>query len=97
MDLTATEYAVLYELAGHAPKALTHSVLQQRVWGPERVGEAWLWAENRRRVGQTQAVAGIVQARTFRAPEVSPEVPNVPGVWNSSMAIECIHGNTAKT
>lgn len=39
----------------------------------------------------------IVQARTFRAPEVSPEVPNVPGVWNSSMAIECIHGNTAKT
>ncbi len=42
VDLTATEYAVLYELAVHAPRVLTHSVLLQRVWGPERVGEAWL-------------------------------------------------------
>ena len=40
--LTATEYAVLYELAVHAPRVLTHSVLLQRVWGPERVGEPWL-------------------------------------------------------
>ena len=42
VDLTATEYAVLYELAVHAPRVLTHSVLLQRVWGPHRVGEAWL-------------------------------------------------------
>ncbi len=42
VDLTATEYAVLYELAVHAPRVLTHSVLLQRVWGPERVGEPWL-------------------------------------------------------
>ena len=42
VDLTATEYAVLYELAVHAPRVLTHSVLLQRVWGPQRVGEAWL-------------------------------------------------------
>ena len=42
VELTATEYAVLYELAVHAPRVLTHSVLLQRVWGPERVGEAWL-------------------------------------------------------
>ncbi len=42
LDLTATEYAVLYELAVHAPRVLTHSVLLQRVWGPERVGEPWL-------------------------------------------------------
>ena len=41
-ELTPTEYAVLYELAVHAPRVLTHSVLLQRVWGPERVGEAWL-------------------------------------------------------
>ena len=40
--LTATEYAVLYELAVHAPRVLTHRVLLQRVWGPERVGEPWL-------------------------------------------------------
>ena len=42
VELTATEYAVLYELAVHAPRTLTHAVLLQRVWGPERVGEAWL-------------------------------------------------------
>ncbi len=42
VDLTATEYAVLYELAVHAPRVLTHDVLLQRVWGPERVGESWL-------------------------------------------------------
>ena len=42
VELTATEYAVLYELAVHAPRVLTHTVRLQRVWGPERVGEAWL-------------------------------------------------------
>ena len=42
VELTATEYAVLYELAVHAPRVLTHATLLQRVWGPERIGEAWL-------------------------------------------------------
>ena len=42
VKMTATEYALLYELAVHAPRVLTHSVLLQRVWGPERVDEAWL-------------------------------------------------------
>ncbi|MCY3783203.1 MAG: ATP-binding protein [Chloroflexi bacterium] len=42
VELTATEYAVLYELAVHARRVLTHSVLLQRVWGPERVGDPWL-------------------------------------------------------
>ena len=42
VDLTATEYAVLYELTVHAPRVLTHAVLLQRVWGPEKVGEPWL-------------------------------------------------------
>ena len=42
MELTATEYAVLYQLAIHAPRVLSQSVLLQRVWGPERLGEGWL-------------------------------------------------------
>ncbi len=42
VDLTNTEYAVLYQLAVQAPKVLTHSLMLQRVWGPERVGEGWL-------------------------------------------------------
>ena len=42
VDLTATEYALLYELAVHAPRVQSHNVLLQRVWGPERVGESYL-------------------------------------------------------
>ena len=41
VQLTATEYALLYELAVHAGRMLTHDVLLQRVWGPERTGEPW--------------------------------------------------------
>ena len=42
VELTATEYAVLYELSASAPRVLTHNVLLQRAWGPERIGEPWL-------------------------------------------------------
>ena len=42
VELTATEYAVLYELSVHAPRVLSHTILLQRVWGPEKVGEPWL-------------------------------------------------------
>ncbi len=42
VELTATEYAVLYELSVHAPRTLTQTVLLQRIWGPEKVGESWL-------------------------------------------------------
>ena len=42
VELTATEYAVLYELTVHAPRTLTHAMLLQRVWGPEGVGRPWL-------------------------------------------------------
>ena len=42
VELTATEYAVLYELAVHAPRVLNQRVLLQRVWGPERIGEGGL-------------------------------------------------------
>ena len=41
-ELTPTEYAVLYQLSVHAPRVLTHSVLLQQVWGPQRIGEGWL-------------------------------------------------------
>ncbi len=45
VNLTSTEFAVLYELAVHSPRVLTHSVLLHRVWGPERIGDAWLLRE----------------------------------------------------
>ena len=42
MELSVTEYAVLCELAVHTPRVLNHSVLLQRVWSLEKVGESWL-------------------------------------------------------
>ena len=42
VPLTATEYAVLYELSANPRRVLTHNVLLQRIWGPERTGEPWL-------------------------------------------------------
>ena len=42
VELTATEYAVLYHLSTGAPRVVTHNLLLQRVWGPERLGEPWL-------------------------------------------------------
>ncbi len=50
VELTATEYAVLYELTVHAPRTLTHTVLLQRIWGPEKVGEPWLVRDMVRRL-----------------------------------------------
>ena len=42
VELTNTEYEVLYQLAAQAPRVITHGLLIQRVWGPERVGEGSL-------------------------------------------------------
>ena len=40
--LSATEYKLLYELATHAGRVLTHEQILHRVWGPEYSGEAEL-------------------------------------------------------
>ena len=45
LELTPTEYSLLYELSVHAGRVLTHDHLLQRVWGPERMGEPWLVRE----------------------------------------------------
>jgi PAS domain S-box-containing protein len=39
VSLSATEYKLLYELATHAGRVLTHDQLLQRVWGSEYEGE----------------------------------------------------------
>ncbi len=41
-SLSATEYKLLYELATHAGRVLTHDQVLHRVWGPEYAGEAEL-------------------------------------------------------
>ena len=45
VELTPTEYGLLYELSVHAGRVLTHDHLLQRVWRPERIGEPWLVRE----------------------------------------------------
>ena len=42
VELTATEYALLYELSVNIGRVLTHDQLLQRVWGMERTGEPGL-------------------------------------------------------
>ena len=46
------------------PRVLTHGVLLQRVWGPERVGEPWLIRDVvkrvRRKLGETAASARFI-------------------------------------
>ena len=45
VELTPTEYGLLYELSVHVGRVLTHDHLLQRVWGPARIGEPWLVRE----------------------------------------------------
>lgn len=42
VSLSATEYKLLYELATHAGRVLTHDQVLQRVWGSEYQGETGL-------------------------------------------------------
>ena len=42
VELTATEYAVLYELSAHAPTVLTHDQMLVRVWGGGHSGDSGL-------------------------------------------------------
>lgn len=42
VQLTATEFRLLCELAGSAGHVLTHDLLLQRIWGPEIVGDTRL-------------------------------------------------------
>ena len=75
VELTNTEYAVLYQLAVQAPRVVTHGLLLQRVWGPERVGEGWLLRDVvmrlRRKLGDTAANPRYI----FTEPRVGYWVP----------------------
>ena len=42
VELTATEYDMLFELSVNAGRVLTHEYLMRRVWGPDNSGDAGL-------------------------------------------------------
>ncbi len=75
VELTATEYAVLYELGAHAPRVLNHSVLLQRVWGPERVGEGWLVRDVVKRLRRKLGDAAADPRYIFTEPRVGYWMP----------------------
>ena len=70
VDLTATEYAVLYQLAVHAPRVLAHRVLLQRVWGAGRVGESWLVRDVVKRLRRKLGDAAANPIYIFTEPRV---------------------------
>ncbi len=75
VELTATEYAVLYELAAHAPRVLTHNVLLHRVWGPERVGEPWLVRDVIKRLRRKLGDSADSPDYIFTEPRVGYRMP----------------------
>ena len=75
VELTATEYAVLHELAAHAPRVLTHSALLHRVWGPERVGEPWLVRDVIKRLRRKLGDAVDNPKYIFTEPRVGYRMP----------------------
>ena len=75
VNLTATEYAVLYELAVNAPRVLTHRVLLQRVWGPERIGEAWLVRDVVKRIRQKIGDSATNSKYIFTEPRIGYRMP----------------------
>ena len=84
VELTATEYAVLYQLAAQAPKVLTHGLLLSRVWGPERASEGWLLRnvvkKLRRKLGDDAADPQVHRHRATGG------VPDGGGGWGGRTA-----------
>ena len=76
VDLTATEYNLLHELAANAPRVLTHNALLHRVWGPERVGQPWLIRDTvkrlRRKLGDDAASPSYI----FTEPRAGYRMPD---------------------
>ena len=76
VQLTPTEYALLYELAAGAGRVLTHNTLLRRVWGPERTGEPWLVREVIKRLRRKLGESAGDPAYIFTESGVGYRMPN---------------------
>ena len=76
VELTATEYAVLYELAAHAPRILAHNVLLHRIWGPQRVGDSWLVRDVIKRLRRKLGDSANNPNYIFTEPRVGYHMPH---------------------
>ena len=75
VQLTATEYALLYELAVHAGRALTHEALLHLVWGREGSGEPWLVREVVKRLRRKLGDDANSPTYIFTEPRVGYRMP----------------------
>ena len=86
VQLTATEYKLLTELANGAGRVLTQDVLLQRVWGPEYTGESQLLRSYikslRQKLGDDARNPSYIFTEHgigYRMAKSSPEAANRPG------------------
>ena len=75
VDLTATEFDMLFELSVHAGEVLTHEYLLQRIWGPENSGEAGLIRTIIKRLRRKLGDGARAPAYIFTKPNVGYSMP----------------------
>ena len=76
VELTATEYALLHELAANAPRVLTHTALLHRVWGPGSVGKPWLVRDVIKRLRRKLGDPAHSPQYIFTEPRVGYRMPH---------------------
>lgn len=79
VELTPTEYGLLYELSVHAGRVLTHDHRLQRVWGPERIGERCLVREVVKRLRGKLGDTARSPSYIFTEPRVGHRMSNGAG------------------
>lgn len=75
VQLTATEYRLLFELSVNAGRVLTHDQLLRRVWGPKKPGDIRALRTHVRRVRQKLGEDGNNPTRTFAEARVGYRMP----------------------
>ncbi|MCY4558636.1 MAG: response regulator transcription factor, partial [Chloroflexi bacterium] len=75
VELTPTEYGLLYELSIHAGRVMTHDHLLVRIWGPERMGEPWLVREVVKRLRGKLSDAAADPKYIFTEPRLGYRMP----------------------
>ena len=75
VQVTATEYELLYRLSAAAGRVLTHDQLLQAVWGPGRAGEPWLVRNVVKRLRRKLRDAADNPTYVFTEPRVGYRMP----------------------
>ena len=86
VQLTATEYALLYELSVNLGRVMTHDHLLQLVWGPHRTGEPWLLRDVVKRLRRKLGDEASNPAYILTEPRVGYRMAKIEGHQRHSRA-----------